>query len=442
MHCGGWRIGHRAESEKTTDAWASRYGPTSRWPSTAWSAPRGRRVNAAGHGSLPLRDRCRQRLGTTPRPGMMSRRPPACSAARRSRISPDKPGMVSARAEDFSCPSAIAQHVARGSQARRPIVVPYRELHSDGVEFPPPSRIDTRLTVIDWPLAEDEELAAAVTGVTTFELANAAPALVEDGTTRHLAWRGYLTGGLLTLYERLGPLLSERGLSAFYADPRLEVFVPCQGEVVVLGALRHPIRVDRADWDARVAAADDGNELAEGFLRSAMEGAGDVIEQVRRAAQEHPHPLVAPRPQSFGQRAPGEVEFDLLEESDFELTERFDPEGNAAESWVSCRVLRWRTDFVRPARFVSRTSGWRTRSAGASHSGSGFRKKPRTRMRTPSTSGANGRCVHTRRSTPRRWPNGCLRLSCCGFAAGLSRLWSCSTSWRQTSLRSLPRPGC
>jgi len=256
--------------------------------------------------------------------------------------------MVSARAEDFSCPSAIAQHVARGSQARRPIVVPYPELHSDGVEFPPPSRIDTRLTVIDWPLAEDEELAAAVTGVTTFELANAAPALVEDGTTRHLAWRGYLTGGLLTLYERLGPLLSERGLSAFYADPRLEVFVPCQGEVVVLGALRHPIRVDRADWDARVAAADDGNELAEGFLRSAMEGAGDVIEQVRRAAQEHPHPLVAPRPQSFGQRAPGEVEFDLLEESDFELTERFDPEGNAAESWVSCRVLRWRTDFVPP----------------------------------------------------------------------------------------------
>jgi hypothetical protein len=130
--------------------------------------------------------------------------------------------------------------------------------------FPPTARIDTRLTVVDWPLVADDELDAAVLGVTAFELANAAPAVVEDGTNRHLAWRGYLTGGLLTLYERLGTLLSERGLGAFYADPRLEVFVPADGEVVVLGALRHPIRIERTGWDARVAAADGGNDLAEG----------------------------------------------------------------------------------------------------------------------------------------------------------------------------------
>jgi hypothetical protein len=216
------------------------------------------------------------------------------------------------------------------------------------VEFPPTARIDTRLTIVDWPRDADDELVTAVAGVATFEFANDAPALVEDALTRHLAWRGYLTGGLLTLYEHLGALLSDRGLSAFYADPRLEVFVPSDGEVVVLGALRHPIRMERGDWDARVAAADSGNDLAEGFIHDAMAGADDVIAQARRAAEEDPDPLVASRPEAFEQRAPGEVELDLVGESDFELTERFDPEGNPEESWVSCRVLRWRTDFVPP----------------------------------------------------------------------------------------------
>jgi hypothetical protein len=216
------------------------------------------------------------------------------------------------------------------------------------VEFPPTARIDTRLTVVDWPLTVDQEVEAAVVGVTTFELANDAPAVVEDGLTRHLAWRGYLTGGLLTLYERLGALLSDHGLSAFYADPRLELFVPADGEVIVLGALRHPIRIDRADWDARVAAVDDGSELAEGFIRGALEGASEVIEQARHAAQEEPGALAAPRPEAFEQRAPGEVELDLLDDSDFELIERFDPEGNPEESWLSCRVLRWKTDVVPP----------------------------------------------------------------------------------------------
>jgi hypothetical protein len=169
------------------------------------------------------------------------------------------------------------------------------------VDFPPTARIDTRLTIVDWPLTVDEELEAAVAGITTFELANDARAVVEDGLTRHLAWRGYLTGGLLTLYERLGSLLSDRGLSAFYADPRLEAFVPADREVVVLGALRHPIRIDRADWDARVAAADDGSELAEGFIRSALEGASGVIEQARHAAQEEPGTLGAPRPEAIEQ---------------------------------------------------------------------------------------------------------------------------------------------
>lgn len=63
---------------------------------------------------------------------------------------------------------------------------------------------------------------------------------------------------------------------------------------------------------------------------------------------ERDYPLVAERPESITQVPPGEVDFDLLEDSGCELTERYDPGGNLEESWVSCDVLRWRTDFVPP----------------------------------------------------------------------------------------------
>jgi hypothetical protein len=216
------------------------------------------------------------------------------------------------------------------------------------MEFAATARIDTRLTVVDWPSVPEQELTDAVTAVTTFELANDAPAVLEDVATRHLAWRGYLTGGLLTLYERLGSLLSEHGLSAFYADPRLEVFVPAEGSVVVLGALRHPLILPRDIWDARVAKADSGDDLAAEFLRDALAGADSVFADAMRAAEEAPPSSVAQRPAAIETTVPGELDFELLDDSDYELTERYDPEGNLDETWVSCQVLRWRTDFVAP----------------------------------------------------------------------------------------------
>ena len=42
------------------------------------------------------------------------------------------------------------------------------------------------------------------------------------------------------------------------------------------------------------------------------------------------------------------VDLALIDDSDFVLTERYGPDGRLDESWVSCGVERWRTDFVAP----------------------------------------------------------------------------------------------
>jgi hypothetical protein len=59
------------------------------------------------------------------------------------------------------------------------------------VSFPATARIDSRLTIVDWPLDPDHELASVVTALATFELANDAPAIVDDDTSRHLVWRAF-----------------------------------------------------------------------------------------------------------------------------------------------------------------------------------------------------------------------------------------------------------
>jgi hypothetical protein len=99
---------------------------------------------------------------------------------------------------------------------------------------------------------------------------------------------------------------------------------------------------------ARVTHADSVEEVAAGFVHETLEGAGQVIAAAREAAENRGRPPLTDRPASITQLPPGEIDFDLLGDSDYELTERYDPEGNLEESWLSCSVLRWRTDFVAP----------------------------------------------------------------------------------------------
>jgi hypothetical protein len=192
------------------------------------------------------------------------------------------------------------------------------------------------------------------------------PRVVADSSgERHLVWRGYLTGGLITAWLRLGHALGSAEVSAFTADPRLEVFVPAEGDVAVFGALRHAVMLAWKEWDKKVKAADTVEDLVAGFVHAAMSEA-PLFERPTRGAMapaddddDEPgafpeaervgeHPLYAPCPEMIEQLAPGETDWELVDESEANLAIACDPEGTVLEESVRCYLTRWRTDLAAP----------------------------------------------------------------------------------------------
>lgn len=201
-------------------------------------------------------------------------------------------------------------------------------------------RVETRLTIFDWPERPELRLEEAVAYLAGFEAGNGEPVVLTAEGARHLAWEGTLTGGVATLYERLSPLLLEHGLDAVFGDSRLEVFAPARGQVVVLGVRRRPAVLDRDEFEQRMARLDHGGDLDTSFPPA------DVA-----AVDRAPRPLarkIAPGRPCQHDESMTRFRIDRLGDAETTLTERYDAAGNPEEAWVSCQSLDWRTDFLAP----------------------------------------------------------------------------------------------
>lgn len=232
--------------------------------------------------------------------------------------------------------------------------------HEQRNDFPATALIDTRVKILDVARAGDELLKDLI----DMGRIGDDPNVVADSSgVRHLVWRGYLTGGLITVWLRLGHALRSAEVSAFIADPRLEVFVPADGDIAVFGALRHAVTLSWEEWDDKVKTADTVEDLVACFVHAAMNespmfepptrGAmpatdDDDQEAFPEAERVREHPLYAPRPEMIEQLAPGDIDWELVDESEANLSIACDPEGNVVDESVRYYVTRWRTDVAAP----------------------------------------------------------------------------------------------
>ena len=138
----------------------------------------------------------------------------------------------------------------------------------------------TRLTILELPEESGSELVDDLVTLLTFESGNSSPAVIDNGAGGSLVWRGYVTGGLGTLYEQVAPLADRHGLSALIADERLEVHVAGGSEkVLVIGPLTDTMEVSRWLWEQRVERALEPDELAQWFVFDRIRDDADQLLQ-------------------------------------------------------------------------------------------------------------------------------------------------------------------
>jgi hypothetical protein len=209
-------------------------------------------------------------------------------------------------------------------------------------------RVLARLTILELPEEDDTELVDELVRLLTFESGNNPPAIIAGGA---LVWRGYVTGGLGTLYEQVGPLADRYGLSALIADERLEVHVTGGAEkVLVLGPLTDTMEVSRWLWEHRVERAMDPDELAQWFVFDRIQDSSELL--LAAAAGEDDD--VTPSPS--GARPP-RIDYARVAGSVCTVLESYEPDGSLQDAVVECRPVagRWRTDFQAP--YVDRDGG-------------------------------------------------------------------------------------
>lgn len=202
------------------------------------------------------------------------------------------------------------------------------------------------LTVLGWPRDPPHELWREIRRLVAFGPTTPA-AQVLPGGDRHLAWRGPLPGGVVTLYEHLGALLRAHGLDFLVADPRLEVFLPAQARPVVLGASRRPWRLTYEQFEEGLKRLDRGDDPAVVF---APRPQGPRVESMPASADDDGSARELPGEEEnmlLGLAAPA-PDLELLQGAETRLVERYDAEGLLEEAWVSRQALAWRTEVLAP----------------------------------------------------------------------------------------------
>lgn len=222
----------------------------------------------------------------------------------------------------------------------RPVSIPFQ-------------RVRTWLTILGVGERLPPDLTDALSHLTAFEDGNVPALLVPAGPgTCAVVWRGYLTGGIATVYEHLSPLIDRHGLAALFGDDRLEVHLRGGTEdAIVIAPSAAPITIDRTLWEQRLETAREPDDLAHTFLLDRLPDGGEqLLEAVSAAERRQAEWLDAAPPAVQIEVPPGVVDLALLTDATFHLVEAYGPDGLLDDTIVECRAVGapWRTDVHAP----------------------------------------------------------------------------------------------
>jgi hypothetical protein len=211
-------------------------------------------------------------------------------------------------------------------------------------------QIESRITVLDWPEEAPRELADAIIGLASFQMANVEPSLLEWEEGRLLVWRGYLTGGVLTLYSRLAGLCDDYGLTVLLADPRVEILVHGGADHAhVMGVFRTPKRIGRARLGDLIDRANTGADFVQSIFSDGLSvQQTEIVESVREASKERGSGFGEAPPEAIAEVTPGHVDWALVEECYVERHEEFTPDDELVKSLVTFTLGPWRTELHPP----------------------------------------------------------------------------------------------
>ena len=225
-----------------------------------------------------------------------------------------------------------------------------------------PARILTRLTILALPEVSAEAVVDDLVTVLTFENGNGPPVVLDNGCWGALVWRGYVTGGLATLYEQVARLADEHGFSALIADERLEVHLAAgRAKVSVIGPLADTIEIDRRLWEYRLERALDPDELAQWFVFDRIR---ESAEEILTASADQSAPPAWPGTPRLDDDRPHGIDYEQIAGSTFHLLESYEPDGELQDAVVECRRIggRLRTDLQAPyvahEQVPARIVGW------------------------------------------------------------------------------------
>lgn len=213
---------------------------------------------------------------------------------------------------------------------------------------------DVRVVVLNLPDDDLDDLDDALDGLSQDYVANDGWAQIGDGDRRIAIWRGWITGGVPAAYLALRHIIARHELSLLLSDAAIDVAASGeQDDVVITGLYRMPRTMPAEDFRSLSLEA-----MTPSDLRRLLTGYNWSDRIGSRTEAIEPEPVLPQpasdedpwiRPSEVTQFAPGQVDWEFLEESDCQVVEEYDPDGMLNEVYLSFSCGSMITEISPPA---------------------------------------------------------------------------------------------